>query len=155
MAAQNERMPVPVGDGCSQYIYRHFAAIFFTKFDRGKVFLRLFWVGTNLAMYRRRFRIPGIDDYQRVLDVLGYISGSRLVAFRKQTAELSVSDWQWHSQWQRCRRNGTGFTWSRTVVLSALVVIQVWTHVCIHTFVIVVSCEVDNYVDECNLVKLA
>ena len=41
MAAQNERMPVPVGDGCSQYIYRHFAAIF-TKFDRGKVFLRLF-----------------------------------------------------------------------------------------------------------------
>ena len=41
MAAQNESMPVPVGDGCSQYIYRHFAAIF-TKFDRGKVFLRLF-----------------------------------------------------------------------------------------------------------------
>ena len=41
MAAQNERMPVPVGDGCSQYIYRHFAAIF-TKFDRGKVFLQLF-----------------------------------------------------------------------------------------------------------------
>ena len=91
MAAQNERMPVSVGDGCSQYIYRHFAAILI-KFDRGKVFLRLFEWAQNLAMYRRRFRIPGIDDYQRVLDILGYISGSRLVAFRKQTAELSVSD---------------------------------------------------------------
>ena len=91
MAAQNERMPVPVGDGCSQYIYRHFAVIF-TKFDRGKVFFRLFEWAKNLAMYRRRFRIPGIDDYQRLLDLLGYNSGSRLVPFRKQTAGLSVSD---------------------------------------------------------------
>ena len=41
MAAQNKRIPLPLGDGCSQYIYRNFAAIF-TKFDRGKVFLRLF-----------------------------------------------------------------------------------------------------------------
>ncbi len=91
MAAQNERIPLPLGDGCSQYIYRHFAAIF-NKFDRGKAFLRLFEWAQNLAMYRRRFRIPGIDDYQRVLDLLGYNSGSRLVAFRKQTAGLSVSD---------------------------------------------------------------
>ena len=58
----------------------------------GKYFCDFFEWAQNLAMYRRRFRIPGIDDYQRVLDILGYISGNRLVAFRKQTAELSVSD---------------------------------------------------------------
>ena len=57
-----------------------------------KYFCDFFEWAQNLAMYRRRFRIPGIDDYQRVLDLLGYNSGSRLVAFRKQTAGLSVSD---------------------------------------------------------------
>ena len=41
MAAHNERMPLSIGNGCSQYMYRLFAAIF-AKFDRGKVFLRLF-----------------------------------------------------------------------------------------------------------------
>ena len=65
---------------------------FLPNLIEGKYFCDFFEWAQNLAMYRRRFRIPGIDDYQRVLDILGYISGSRLVAFRRQTAELSVSD---------------------------------------------------------------
>ena len=40
--------------------------------------------------------------------------------------------------------------------MSALVVIQVWTQVCIQTFIIVVSCEADNYVyDVCVLVEFS
>ena len=85
-------------------------------------------------MDQRRFRVRGIDDYQRVLDLLGYYSASRLVAFRKQTAW--VTQWVTDADWQRCSRHISGFTRSRTVVMLALVVIHVWTQVCIHTFTI-------------------
>ena len=61
MAAQNERMPLPVGDGCSQYIYRILRP-FLPNLIEGKYFCDFFEWAQNLAMYRRRFRIPGIDD---------------------------------------------------------------------------------------------
>ena len=42
MAPQIERIPFPLGDDSSQYIYWHFATIF-SEFDQEKVFLRIWW----------------------------------------------------------------------------------------------------------------
>ena len=126
MATQIERIPFPLGDDCSQYIYWHFATIF-SEFDQEKVFLRIWWSRVESWWWTKDgfgYVVSMItSEYWIYLDIIEV----RLVAFRKQTAW--VTQWVTGADWQRCSRHISGFTRSRTVVMLALVEIHARTQV--------------------------